>query len=418
MIGQIQATWEGERAGVVYASPAGETHALDGTKVKHVLRRPARQPLGRSLPEVLLALPRRAAERGARRQRAPRRLRRVPLPVRRAGGLPRRRPDDEGQEPAQPHARDEGLPPMEACLACHQRSGRHALSYQGLMDGNNGLVPTKGGGPGPLARERRPQLHPRRRRRPLPRRHGVHRLPHLARGHGRGLRRARHARPARDPLRGLPRRRRALAVLRHGLPRERPAPSRVAPVRPPRPARRPRGAHRQGPALLERLRAGRRGRRGHEAHREAAAQQGRHRHARAPHRGARADGVLGLPLAHRRAVLRLPHAVRQAQHRVGLHPGEGDRGRVQRDRGPPPALPLPARPQRPREDLAGDAGLPDVHQRDRGGRHAARRASTSPSTRASRSCASPPSTATTPASARWAAPSATATPRSSASAST
>jgi hypothetical protein len=34
MIGQIQATWEGEREGVVHASPAGETHAQDGTKVK------------------------------------------------------------------------------------------------------------------------------------------------------------------------------------------------------------------------------------------------------------------------------------------------------------------------------------------------------------------------------------------------
>ncbi len=44
----------------------------------------------------------------------------------------------------------QGLPPMEACLACHQRSGRHSLSYQGLMDGNNGLVPTRGGMPGPL----------------------------------------------------------------------------------------------------------------------------------------------------------------------------------------------------------------------------------------------------------------------------
>ena len=52
-----------------------------------------------------------------------------------------------------PHSRTHamsGLPPMEACLACHQRSGRHALSYQGLMDGNNGLVPTQGGGPGPM----------------------------------------------------------------------------------------------------------------------------------------------------------------------------------------------------------------------------------------------------------------------------
>jgi hypothetical protein len=44
----------------------------------------------------------------------------------------------------------QGLPTMRACLACHQRSGRHALSYQGLMDGNNGLVPTRGGKHGPL----------------------------------------------------------------------------------------------------------------------------------------------------------------------------------------------------------------------------------------------------------------------------
>ena len=201
-----------------------------------------------------------------------------------------------------------GLPPMEACLACHQRSGRHALSYQGLMDGNNGLVPDARAAAGPARRQRRPQLHAHRGRRALPRRHGVHRLPHLARGDGRGLRLARHARAARDPLRGLPRRRRAAAALRHGRARERPAPARVAPVRPARPARRPRGAHRQGPPLLERVRGRRRGRGGHEAQGEAAAQPGRDRHARAPHRRPRAHGVLGLPLAHGRAVLRLPHA--------------------------------------------------------------------------------------------------------------
>ncbi len=45
----------------------------------------------------------------------------------------------------------QGLPPMSACLRCHQRSGRIALSYQGLNDGNNGLVPTRGGMPGPIA---------------------------------------------------------------------------------------------------------------------------------------------------------------------------------------------------------------------------------------------------------------------------
>ena len=36
-----------------------------------------------------------------------------------------------------------------ACLRCHNRSGRIALSYQGLYDGNNALVPTRGGLPGP-----------------------------------------------------------------------------------------------------------------------------------------------------------------------------------------------------------------------------------------------------------------------------
>lgn len=41
------------------------------------------------------------------------------------------------------------LPNNEVCFRCHNRSGRIALSYQGLNDGNNGLVPTDGGNPGP-----------------------------------------------------------------------------------------------------------------------------------------------------------------------------------------------------------------------------------------------------------------------------
>ncbi len=41
------------------------------------------------------------------------------------------------------------LPDNRACLACHNRSGRIALSYQGRYDGNNGLVPTRDGEPGP-----------------------------------------------------------------------------------------------------------------------------------------------------------------------------------------------------------------------------------------------------------------------------
>jgi hypothetical protein len=42
------------------------------------------------------------------------------------------------------------LPTDTACMSCHNRSGRIALSYAGLYDGNNALVPTKSGEPGPV----------------------------------------------------------------------------------------------------------------------------------------------------------------------------------------------------------------------------------------------------------------------------
>ncbi len=41
------------------------------------------------------------------------------------------------------------LPGNDVCLRCHNRSGRMALTYQGLHDGNNCLVPTRNGLPGP-----------------------------------------------------------------------------------------------------------------------------------------------------------------------------------------------------------------------------------------------------------------------------
>ena len=42
------------------------------------------------------------------------------------------------------------LPDTQVCSRCHNRSGRIAFSYQGLYDGNNGLVPTSGGEAGPI----------------------------------------------------------------------------------------------------------------------------------------------------------------------------------------------------------------------------------------------------------------------------
>ena len=59
-------------------------------------------------------------------------------------------PTVRGKAPYPASHRLEPLPPTEVCARCHNRSGRIALSYQGLYDGNNGLVPTKGGEPGPV----------------------------------------------------------------------------------------------------------------------------------------------------------------------------------------------------------------------------------------------------------------------------
>jgi hypothetical protein len=41
------------------------------------------------------------------------------------------------------------LPDITVCVRCHNRSGRIAFSYQGLNDGNNAMVPTLDGQPGP-----------------------------------------------------------------------------------------------------------------------------------------------------------------------------------------------------------------------------------------------------------------------------
>lgn len=41
------------------------------------------------------------------------------------------------------------LPDNKVCVRCHNRSGRIAFAYEGFNDGNNGLVPTDNGGPGP-----------------------------------------------------------------------------------------------------------------------------------------------------------------------------------------------------------------------------------------------------------------------------
>ena len=59
-------------------------------------------------------------------------------------------PTVKGKSPYSASHKLAPLPDNGVCFRCHNRSGRIALSYQGLYDGNNSLVPTKNGLPGPL----------------------------------------------------------------------------------------------------------------------------------------------------------------------------------------------------------------------------------------------------------------------------
>jgi hypothetical protein len=151
MIGQIQATWEGDRDGITYAAQPGARHRPDGTPFDHArvadldnlsgelyrkfcsrchLARPnnALDPSGHAAGCAACHFPYEddATYRGA------------DTTVR-------------GRTSASPTHTMQGLPPMRACASCHHRSGRAALAYQGLNDGNNSLVPTRHGLPGPVA---------------------------------------------------------------------------------------------------------------------------------------------------------------------------------------------------------------------------------------------------------------------------
>lgn len=56
----------------------------------------------------------------------------------------------KGKSPAASSHRIEPLPSTAVCAQCHNRSGRIALSYIGLYDGNNSHVPTRQGQSGPV----------------------------------------------------------------------------------------------------------------------------------------------------------------------------------------------------------------------------------------------------------------------------
>jgi hypothetical protein len=150
MIAQIQATWEGEGAGGPFAAREGAQVTPSGTPFEH--------RAVRELDHLSGELYRKFCARCHLAKQNP---------MTDGGGHPAGcaachfpyadgaayRGGDRTMRGRAPHAAThamQGLPPNAACMRCHHRSGRVALSYQGLHDGNNGLVPTRGGLPGPL----------------------------------------------------------------------------------------------------------------------------------------------------------------------------------------------------------------------------------------------------------------------------
>jgi len=150
MIAQIQATWEGEVLGTVFAAREASLWAPDGSEIRHVsvasldglageLYRKFCSRCHLALADVDPTVPGHAAGCAA-----------CHFPF---GDDDAYQGGDRTVRGRAPHSAThamQGLPPMAACARCHHRSGRTALSYQGLMDGNNALVPTRNGRPGPL----------------------------------------------------------------------------------------------------------------------------------------------------------------------------------------------------------------------------------------------------------------------------
>lgn len=151
MIAEIQATWEGERPGTVFAArderqfaPAGtglvqsSVIGLDNLAGELYRKFCSRCHLARA--NVDPASPGHPDGCAA-----------CHFPFGDADAYQGRDATVRGHGPHSATHALQGLPPMTACERCHHRSGRTALSYQGLMDGNSALVPTQAGRPGPVA---------------------------------------------------------------------------------------------------------------------------------------------------------------------------------------------------------------------------------------------------------------------------
>jgi hypothetical protein len=151
MIARIQATWEGERPGVLFAAEAGKRFRPDGSEAELTSVTGLDGLSGELYRKFCSRCHLGAADDDPNAPRHPAGCAACHFPY---GDGAAYGGGDESVRGKGPHSAThamQGLPPMAACTRCHDRSGRTALSYQGLQDGNNALVPTRGGLPGPVA---------------------------------------------------------------------------------------------------------------------------------------------------------------------------------------------------------------------------------------------------------------------------
>ena len=150
MIAQTQATWEGETPGIRYGSQVAELYGTDGKLLKQ-------QDVGQ-LDNLSGELYRKFCARChvARHQDPingsgnPAGCAACHFPYGNGGLYRGSDPMMLGRKPHSDSHAMHTIPGLQSCAQCHHRSGRTALSYQGMMDGNNGMVPTRNGQPGPV----------------------------------------------------------------------------------------------------------------------------------------------------------------------------------------------------------------------------------------------------------------------------
>ena len=150
MIARIQATWEGERPGVAFAAEAGKRFRPDGSETTLDSVTGLDDLSGELYRKFCSRCHLGAADDDPNAPRHPAGCAACHFPYGDGATYEGKDGTMRGKDPHSVTHAMQGLPPMAACTRCHDRSGRTALTYQGLMDGNNALVPTRGGLPGPV----------------------------------------------------------------------------------------------------------------------------------------------------------------------------------------------------------------------------------------------------------------------------